>query len=57
MSDTTKTEEKTNATQASTGEAPAKTEEHDVQYQDEETKAQVRFRTPKTPYIKSIRSF
>ena len=56
MSDT-KTEEKTNATQASTGEAPAKTEEHDVQYQDEETKAQVRFRSPETSFIKSIRRF
>ena len=38
-----KTEESTNATEASTGEAPTKTTEHDVQYQDEETKAQVRF--------------
>jgi hypothetical protein len=42
-----KTEESTNATvastEASTGEAPTKTSEHDVQYQDEETKAQVRF--------------
>ena len=56
MSDT-KTEEKTNATQASTGEAPAKTEEHDVQYQDEETKAQVRFKSPETSLINFIRRF
>ena len=38
MSDA-KAEEITNATQASTGEAPTKTSEHDIQYQDEETKA------------------
>ena len=46
-----KTEESTNATVASTGEAPTKTSEHDVQYQDEETKAQVRFRLLKLKMI------